>query len=501
MRDLGQGLDNSDHVIRRADGTQVPVLKSARSVTIKGHEKLLETFVDISAHKQLEAALEARTRELEGAKTSLERNAAYLSQVIERLKQAQDDADRANRAKSDFLAKMSHEIRTPMNAIIGMTDLVLSTELSQQQREYLLIVLQSGENLLDVINDILDFSKIEAGKIKIENVEFSLIEVLRAVENLFGMRVKEKGLILETHIDPCVPERVMSDPTRLRQILVNLIGNSVKFTEEGRITLRVELEGNEQTLLHLSVSDTGIGIPPDAQSRIFDSFAQADDTTSRRYGGTGLGTTISRQLIELMEGTISVHSPANTSKVGGPGTTFDIVLPVTISQRKPFVSQKQAVDESQAGQSSVEDVGIQPNREPSSHFDGIGLGKKLLLVEDNKFNAILAVALFRKLGFEVVTATNGQLAVEAYKSDTFDLVFMDVFMPVKDGFLATEEIRDFERSAGRHTPIIAMTALASDADRQRCLDAGMDDYVSKPIRKDELTDCIIKYVASDSVIQ
>ena len=431
----GEGSNVDDEVVWRADGTSFPV--EYRSYPVRKNNLLIGavvTFIDITERRQAEVALMA----------------------------AKAVAEQSNRAKSEFLANMSHELRTPLNGIIGMTDLALETPLSPVQREYLETVRISGDLLLTVINNILDFSKIETGEMNLEVIDFNLRDSLKTALMILSVRADQKGLELLCDIGPGVPEVMRGDSNRLCQVVLNLVGNAIKFTDKGNVLLKLQVEAEDGALrmMHFVVADTGIGIAAEKLQMIFDSFSQADSSTTRKYGGTGLGLTISKHLVEKMGGKMWVESEV------GRGTQFHFTAWLRTSEKTI-----------EAGTARYS---LHVARDPKDFF-------RVLVAEDNQVNQLLTTRLLEKRGLRTVVVANGREALEALKKENYDLVLMDVHMPEMDGLEATEAIRQREKETGFHQPVIALTA---SVDRARCLAAGMDGHLTKPIQPQELDELL-----------
>lgn len=379
---------------------------------------------------------------------------------------AKDEAEEANRAKSEFLANMSHEIRTPMNAIINLSRLTLKREIDDKAREYIKKLSASGASLLNIINDILDFSKIEAGKLSIERIPFDLKTLISEVIDTFDASSNQKGLELKYNFVNCDHPYIIGDPLRLRQILTNLLNNAIKFTDKGLVCLTITDTNSksQNSSFRFEISDTGIGLSREQMNLLFNSFQQADSSTTRKFGGTGLGLSICKQLVEMMHGEISVNS------IFGEGSTFQFTLPF-----------EKAVD-------------IQASEQPLANKKSLSIlkNKKILLVEDNEVNQLIATALLDEIHCSTTIANNGSEAIEKIKHHSFDLILMDIQMPEMDGYQATRVLRTYPDYS--NTPIIAMTANVMKEDIERSLDAGMNAHIAKPIDVDNLYDTLLTYL-------
>ena len=388
------------------------------------------------------------------------------------LQHANEEVKNASKTKSEFLANISHEIRTPLNGIIGCSAILMDMTIDAEQKKYAKIVKQSSEDLLEIINDVLDFSKIEAGKLIVQSIPFDIHEVLENVIYLLGPRAQEKKIELTSKLESNVPAKLVGDPTRVRQIILNLVGNSIKFTQQGFVFTKISSEeiDDKQIKLIISVKDTGIGIPKEYQAKMFEKFSQADTSITRKYGGTGLGLSICQKLAEIMGGTIGVESEE------GQGALFTVTLMML-----KFDDAKHGSDII-IKNDKLNDI---VKKEIKGH---------ILIVEDNEVNLLVVSKILEKInGIKIDSAANGEIAVQKVKDNHYDLVFMDCQMPVMDGFTACKTIRN--DLGKKDLKIVAITAKATINDRDECLGAGMDDFVSKPFKKNDIIDIVYKYLA------
>ncbi|MBV7534827.1 response regulator [Duganella sp. sic0402] len=417
----------------------------------------------------------------------------YLTSMnITDRKNNEQRAEAASRAKSEFVANMSHEIRTPMNAVLGVAYLLENTPLSQAQKEYVGMIRSSGQVLLGILNDVLDFSKIEAGRMELAPQRFILAEVLEALSNVMLLPADARGISLEMSAGDDVPPVLVGDAMRLRQILINLVGNAVKFTERGGVSVMVQLDGEVQggvACVRFSVRDTGIGMDLEQQSRLFAAFNQADASTTRRFGGTGLGLAISRRMAELMGGGITVRS------IPGDGSEFVVTLPFVVADENALPEQplwRGRAAESWMPSAAPAASPVAADAEAPVIAPGRLAGLRLLLVEDHPLNQVVACGMLEHAGAQVEVVENGQLAVERLRERAadYDIVLMDVQMPVMDGYEATRRIR---RELGLQLPVLAMTAGVMKAEQDQCTAAGMDDFIAKPVDAEQMLEIISRH--------
>ncbi len=485
-----EGSERREWTYIRKDGSHLAVSLSVTAIydqdgSLSG---LLGIALDISKQKRAEEQRTKHMKELEQANIralSMAADAEQAREEVERINQhltsetarANDmtaQAEWANAAKSTFLANMSHEIRTPMSAIVGFSDLLAEEDLTDQQKEDINIIRCSGKRLLNLINDILDFSKIEAGQLDVEIIECSLGTLLNSIEAVMKPLADKKSIEFKINVKNNLPAQICSDPTRLHQCLLNLINNAIKFTEQGHVHFNVSLEDrNNQPFIRFNTEDTGIGIPEDRQEAIFGAFTQADGSTTRQYGGTGLGLAVTEQLAGLLGGEVSVTS------IMGKGSTFSLTVPAGVDVTKqPLLDRHKRVEMERLDDDKSEHL----------RFSGC-----CLVAEDVLANQVVIKRMLGKAGLEVVIAKNGVEAVEQAKSQSFDLIFMDIQMPNMSGYDATKAIR----VSGLRTPVVALTANAMKGDDKKCLEAGCNDYLAKPIDRKRLMDTLTKYLPTE----
>jgi len=445
--------------------TSADVVRATEIFSRSGNISLLERpFSRLTLIRSTQVALRARAKQYE------------VYTLMQALQKSKDEAERANLAKSQFLANMSHEIRTPIGAIMGFIDLIKnSNELRQENFDYMRIIDRNSQQLLRLIDDILDLSKVEAGKMIIEQLPFQFSDFLADFISNMRFKAAEKGLQFRAEVKRPIPDLIISDPVRLRQILSNVVGNAIKFTDQGSVELHIDFEN---PTLRFTVSDTGIGLSPAQAAKLFQPFAQADSSTTRKFGGTGLGLVLSRKLAQALNGSLELVSSSP-----GFGSTFSIIVEPTYPPEMKMVTQRELAAESTQ----------RSGRDDSEILRGL----KVLVIEDSPDNQLLVAAYLRKTGARITLRSNGLEGIEAALKDSYDVLLMDVQMPVMDGHEATQKLRRYNYSK----PIIALTAHAMNEEKMRCLASGFTDYLTKPIQKVQLIGVLSRYLPADPEIQ
>jgi len=468
------GIQTYETEMPHADGSEhnVFVSKATFTDTAGTITGLVGAVIDITERKQAEKELQKAKEQAEQVKTEVEEVNRQLESSIERANFMAQEAMVANKSKSEFLANMSHEIRTPMNAIVGFSDILKQEKLTDEQKEYVNIIWDSSKNLLALINDILDFSKIEAGKLDTEMIDCPLENLLDSINSMLGPSAKNKGLAFAIQRRSKLPVKMRTDLVRLRQCLVNLINNAIKFTEKGHVYLGVSSQtDNGQSYIRFEVEDTGIGILREKQNIIFESFSQVDNTMTRKYGGSGLGLSITKRLAEILGGGLTVQSEL------GRGSVFTLLIPAGV----------EVAFEALRTEDSQDDSTKKTIKDPSIKISG-----RVLVAEDNLTNQKLLEIVLKKMDLRVEVAGDGQKAVEKATTQSFDLILMDMQMPSMNGYEATKVLR----SQGLTMPIVALTAHAMKEDEKKCLAAGCDEYLSKPIDREKLCHILVQYLSS-----
>jgi PAS domain S-box-containing protein len=477
---LGQGVERSEFTLWTADGRTLPVFKSAVAVSQNGRRYLIESIVNLTKRRAADEALHQAKEKAEASNRQFEQLNIELETALEETTLLAQEAAMACQAKSHFLANMSHEIRTPMNAIMGFSELLGTEPLTEQQNEYLRIIRTSSEDLLALMDSILNLARVEANRYEVHVGQCRLDAVLTSLDQVFRHKAERKGLGFEIRRQEGLPEVLCTDPVVLRQCLINIVDNAVKFTAAGHVRIRVSLESRtEQRRLRFDVEDTGVGIPPEAQRLLFEPFTQIDGKSTRKFGGAGLGLALSRKLIGLVGGRIELDSRP------GEGSTFTLTIPA----------------DAQVGAGGIDGAGQKP-AQAQGHAHGQPAGSscparpligRVLVAEDSRTNAALVRTRLERLGFEVAIAPDGRQAVDKALAEPFDLVLMDIQMPQMDGYEATRALRQ----KGLSLPIVALTANALEGDRQRCLEAGCNDYLTKPFDLKELVAMLKRLLPQD----